>query len=90
MLKLIWDKGGEAEVIESDGDRIVVLSTTPHPPGRPLSAKTPDGIAYHVKVRGCQRQSETPLRYRVDGRLFNLEREPRAHLLQALQKPVAP
>jgi hypothetical protein len=85
MLKLIWDKGGEAEVVESDGDRITLLSTTPHPPGQPLSAKTLEGVAYHVKVRGCQRQPAPSALFRIDGRLFNLEREPRDHLLQALK-----
>jgi hypothetical protein len=85
-VQLIWDKGGEARVLETDGSAIVVESSISSPPGSSLSGRNAEGIAYHVKVRGCRRVSESPLLFRIDGRLFNLERAPREHLLNSVKK----
>jgi hypothetical protein len=84
-VQLTWDKGGQARVLETDGSAIAVESSIPSPPGSSLSGRTEEGITYHVKVRGCRRLSEAPLLFRIDGRLFNLERAPREHLLNSMQ-----
>ena len=89
MVKLFWEKGGECEVVECDGLGIVVQSSAPYPPGSPLHAKTAEGAPYHVKVRGCRRTNDGALPFRIDGRLFNLDRAQRSALLEALNPGAA-
>jgi hypothetical protein len=74
------EKGGEASVVETDGDRITLESTRAFPPGAPLVAHA-EGTAepYRVKVRGSRRISDT--HFRVEGRLVNLSRSERERLL---------
>ncbi len=76
------EKGGEARVLETDGDRIALESTRAFPPGAPLVAHV-EGAAetYRVKVRGSRRISDT--HFRVEGRLVNLSRAARDRLLAA-------
>jgi hypothetical protein len=77
----ILDKGGEARVIETDGDRITLETTRAFPPGAPLLAHVEGSAeAYRVKVRSCKRTPDDTL-FRVDGRLVNLSREQRERLL---------
>jgi hypothetical protein len=81
------EKGGEASVLETDGDRITLESTRAFPPGAPLTAYA-EGVTapYRVKVRGSRRISDT--HFRVEGRLVNLSRGEREQLLASL-KPQA-
>jgi hypothetical protein len=81
------ERGGEASLIETDGDRVSLESTRAFPPGAPLVARA-EGTAepYRVKVRGSRRISDT--HFRVDGRFVNLSRSERERLL-ALLKPEA-
>jgi hypothetical protein len=78
----LLEKGGEARVLETDGDRITLESTRAFPPGSPLLAQVEgSNDTYRVKVRGSRRISDTL--FRVDGRLVNLSREAREKLLRA-------
>lgn len=81
MFKLLWDKGGEATAVETDANHVTLDSTTAAPPGAPIAGKTPEGVSYQVKVRGCRKISADPVLFRIDGRFVNLSRQQRAVLL---------
>jgi hypothetical protein len=89
MLGLTWKKGGKAQLLECNGEFVILSSTISAPPGQPLSAETADGVAFHIKVRSCQRQSGHPPSFRIEGRLFNLAKEQRDYLQQAIQAEAA-
>ena len=74
ILALGWLEGGEAEVIETDGERLVVLSTRAAAPGQPLTARVAMASAdeVRVKVQGCKRQADG--RFRIHGRWLDLTR----------------
>jgi hypothetical protein len=75
-----WARGGEATVTALDGDRIVVLSTTPSAPGsRPEGALS--GSALRIKVARCRRQDD---RFLPEGRLLDATRETRAQIQRLL------
>lgn len=82
-MKLKLEVGGELTVIEGDGDRAVVLSPTPFPPGASAVAysmvaadeaapeATSKGPTWILKVRGCRSEGTG---FRVEGRWVNLTR----------------
>jgi hypothetical protein len=72
--------GGEARLVETDGERVVVEATRPFPVGATLVAEEPDGAAqYRIKVRGGRRASDGW--FRVEGRFVSMTRAERAELL---------
>ncbi len=80
-MHLVFDKGGEADVVAIDGERVTLRSTISSPPGSPLSGKLRDGdTPIRIKVHGCKREGEG---FRIEGRVIDLSRELRASL-QAL------
>jgi hypothetical protein len=75
-----WARGGEATVTALDGDRIVVLSTTPSAPGsRPEGALVESTL--RIKVARCRRQDDGFL---IEGRLLDATRETRAQIQRLL------
>jgi hypothetical protein len=75
----ILEKGGDARVLDTDGDRVTLESTRAFPPGAPLLARAEDtSEPYRVKVRSCRRTGDS--QFRVDGRFVNLSREQREKL----------
>lgn len=79
MVTLELVKGGSAVVLETDGDRVVVLSSLPSPPGSTLELML-EGERYLVKVRGCKKvEADAAGRsFSIDGRWVNLSRAARA------------
>lgn len=86
-MKLEWLKGGSARLIDfGDGDRAVLVSTVPSAPGTPLEGLGADGVRYTVKVRTAKKLSaEEGERYRIEGRVYNLSREQRQRLREAVR-----
>jgi hypothetical protein len=70
-------EGGSAELVETDGDHVVVEATRSAPPGATLSA-TLDGVAYSIKVRGAKRTGDV---FRIEGRWVNLSRAQRERVV---------
>ena len=68
--------GGEAAIVENQGDHVVVRSSVASPPGSTLSLKHGE-LALQVKVRGCKRLTESQLPFRIEGRLVSLTRAAR-------------
>jgi hypothetical protein len=80
--------GGDARLVETDGDRVVVEATRPFPIGATLVALDPaTSVQYRVKVRGGRRTA--PGWFRVEGRFVSMTKEERAALL-AQAAAVAP
>jgi hypothetical protein len=76
--------GGEARLVETDGDWAVVEATQAFPIGATLRAlDTASGVEYRIKVRGGKKVSEGW--FRVEGRLVSLTREQREQLLAAVR-----
>ena len=87
--------GGEAEVVETDGARAVLVTSVPYPPGATLVGEGDGQLgACTLKVQRCRREprSDAPLagapapgeprpRFRVEGRWVNLSRRQRERLL---------
>ncbi len=84
-MRLDLTKGGHAELVETDGDSVVVVSTAPSPPGSPLEGSEA-GVTFQIKVRSCRRVGpEEPARFRIEGRWVNLSRAQRERVLS--EKP---
>jgi hypothetical protein len=82
-------RGGDAYILEHNGDFVVLASTAPSPPGSTLEATHAGGarsVLVRVKVRGCRRD-ELPYGregFRIDGRFVSLTRGDREMLFASL------
>ena len=75
--------GGEARVVESDGDWAVIEATQPFPIGATLrGVEAETSTEYRVKVRGGKKLRDGC--YRVEGRFVGMTREERERLLAAV------
>lgn len=73
---------GEARVVESDGERVVLESSLPFPTGATLvGVASGTNLEYRVKVRGGRR---TEGGFRIEGRFVSLTKEQRSAVLEAL------
>jgi len=75
-VPLTIDSGGEAAIVENQGDHVVLRSSIASPPGSTLTMKHGD-LPVLVKVRGCKRLSESQLPFRIEGRLVSVTRSAR-------------
>ena len=78
-VKLKLAAGGEAAIVENNGDHVTVRSSMASPPGSTL-ALVQDALNVQVKVRGCKRVNEAELPFRIEGRLVSLTRAGREQL----------
>jgi hypothetical protein len=76
-----WTKGGEADIVSVDGERIVISSTISSPPGSYLDGVLNGAGGIRIKVRGCKRDGE---RFRIEARILDLSRQLREHISQVL------
>jgi hypothetical protein len=76
--------GGEIELVQTDGQRVTLLSPEPAPTGATLQLRFPsEPLTLQVKVRTCRRVAAgSPLRFSVEGRFVNLGRAQRQRLLE--------
>ena len=74
--------GGEAAIVENQGDHVTVRSSVASPPGSTLSMKHGE-LSVLVKVRGCKRLDENELPFRIEGRLVSFTRAAREALFGA-------
>jgi len=76
-VHVTWDKGGQADVIGLDGDRITLSSTIPRAPGGPLAGALAGGAELKVKVASCRREGDA---FTIEGRLIDATRALRAEI----------
>jgi hypothetical protein len=84
-IPLELKRGGDAFLLENEGDFVVLASSAPSPPGSTLEATYAGGarsVPVRVKVRGCRRDKLPDGRagFRIDGRLVSLTRGDREML----------
>ena len=77
MIRFECEAGG-AELVETDGERVVVRAGRASPPGSHFDA-TLDGVSYRIKVRHCRRDGDGFL---IEGRWVNLSRAMRERVLR--------
>jgi len=79
-LKLELLRGGDAELLSSDGAFASISSSIPSPPGSTLEGRATDfAQLFALKVKNCKKQPDG--RFRIDGKWVNLSREQRARVL---------
>jgi len=82
VIVFAWLSGGSARLLETDGDRVSVLSSRAAPPGTPLEGEL-EGATYRIKVRSCRKSDADPsLPFQIEGRFQNLTREQRQRVLR--------
>lgn len=86
MPDLQLDKGGQADLVALEADRISILASVASAPGTPLSAKLEDGSAVRLKVHRCRKQEGGFL---IEGRLVDATRKLREDLAARLA-PASP
>lgn len=81
--------GGEARLVQTDGDHVTVEATRPFPTGATLLAVDPaTRVEYRIKVKNGRRVREGW--FRIEGRFVSLTKAERAALLASLgPKPEA-
>jgi hypothetical protein len=84
-IPLQLKRGGDAFIVEHQGDFVVLASTAPSPPGSTLEAEHeggPRSVPVRVKVRGCRRDNLPDGRegFRIDGRFVSMTRADREML----------
>lgn len=65
--------GAAASIVETDGDKTLIRTPEPSPPGSTVRGRIP-GVAceFQLKVRNCKKDGESFL---IDGRVKNATRE---------------
>ena len=84
MTHIRWAKGGEAEIVAIEGERVTLSSTQSAPPGAYVEGALNDGTALRIKVRGCKRAEE---RFRIEGRILDMPSTLRQRLADLVGKP---
>jgi len=78
-----WAKGGDANIIAIDGDRVTLDSSLSSPPGSLFEGTlVNDGGMIRIKVRGCKKVEE---RFRIEGRILDASRDLRERLAALLK-----
>jgi hypothetical protein len=75
---LAWSQGGHARIAELVGERIVLVSTVPLPPGSRAEGALEGEGTLRVKSHGSRKQEDGT--FRVEGRVLDLRRELRERL----------
>ncbi|MRG91237.1 hypothetical protein GF068_04770 [Polyangium spumosum] len=77
MPHMRLQKGGSADLVALDGDRVSLRSTEAFAPGAPLAGNLETSSLVRVKVHRCRRQGDAFL---VEGRLVDATRRLREEL----------
>jgi len=89
-LLLAWERGGQAHIIQTDGDHATLRSTLSAAPGTPLAGQL-EMVAVHAirfKVRGCQRIDGE--RFLLTGRWVDMPKKTREEMLEAMSEASSP
>jgi hypothetical protein len=85
--KLVWNGGGEGEVMSLASDAVVVSTTKPFAPGSRPEGTLASGSAIRVKTHRCRREppGSEPATYQLEGRLISPTRALREELATSLR-----
>lgn len=81
MAHVTWSKGGEADLVGLEGDRVQLRSSVSAAPGTPLEGALASGSGKHfrVKVARCRRDDAAGA-FVIEGRVMDATRDLRAEL----------
>lgn len=83
MTMIRWAKGGDANIVAIDDDRVTLDSSLSSPPGSLFEGfLVNDGGTIRIKVRGCKKQGE---RFLIEGRILDASRDLRTRLAALLK-----
>lgn len=78
MAHVAWIKGGGADLLSIDGERVRLRSTIPSAPGSRIEGAVPgSGTGIRVKVARCRQEEGA---FVIEGRLLDATRGVRAEL----------
>jgi len=82
--KIVWLKGGEAEVLSLSNDAITLQSTIPSPPGSRIDGTLQSDAtkSLRVKIHGSKKQEDGT--FLLVGRPIDLPKDLREKLIAAL------
>jgi hypothetical protein len=83
MAHVTWSKGGEADLVGLDGDRVQLRSSVSAAPGTPLEGALASGSRkpFRVKVARCRRDDAAGIFvFVIEGRVMDATRDLRAEL----------
>jgi hypothetical protein len=73
-----WAKGGDANIVAIDFDRVTLDSSLSSPPGSLVDGHLVNGgDAIRIKVRGCKKEGD---RFRIEARVLDASRDLRTRL----------
>jgi hypothetical protein len=75
-LTLTFGNRGTANVLESDGNLVLLDATFSSPPGSPLEGSA-EGSTYKIKVRSSKKQPGDATRFLIEGRFYDLTKAQR-------------
>jgi hypothetical protein len=79
-----WAKGGDANIVAIDDDRVTLDSSLSSPPGSLVEGVlVNDGGAIRIKVRGCKKVEGE--RFRIEGRILDASRDLRTRVAALLK-----
>lgn len=82
-MRLLLTGEGTAELVETDGEVVLLSATRSSPPGSILTGTDEvTGVAYKIKVRACRREAEGKAAFRIEGRFVDLTRAMREVLMR--------
>jgi hypothetical protein len=81
MAHLSLLKGGEADLVALEADRVTLRATVAKAPGSPLAGTLQSGSPVRVKVHRCRREGDGFL---IEGRLVDATRALREELATLL------
>jgi hypothetical protein len=82
--KLVWDRGGEAEVITLREDAASLVSTTPSPPGSRIEGTVLTEPPTRIKVKVHASRKREDGRFDIEGRPIDMTREARERIAARL------
>lgn len=81
------DGHGEADIVSTDGTRVVLVCSSSAPPGASLTCTLGGAPPFRIKVSSCRRSSGSAAKeFRIEGRFVDLTREQRAKIAGAPQR----
>jgi hypothetical protein len=79
-----WAKGGDANLVAVDGERVTVDSSLSSPPGSLIDGTLLNGgDAIRIKVRGCKKKDGE--RFVIEGRILDASRDLKTRLAALLK-----
>ncbi len=85
MAHLVWQKGGEADVVTLEGEAVVVRSTVPAPPGARLDGTLTADPPAAVRIKSHGSKKEEDGSFTIKGRLLDATRELRERIASVVQ-----